>query len=580
MDPLLKLLEDHPLIDPPDSNGKRKLFYYSYGTAGFRYKAELMEGVVARVGICCALLLLKKQKDADMTGNMGIMLTASHNDESYNGVKISNPDGSMIDSKQEEFLVKWVNQRNIGEWKSMLQTTISEEESQTSGKATPSPVWFHFGRDTRSHSPSLSKLMIESAKQTMALLNFGKVQDHGILTTPMLHHIVLHSNPTILPKLLQPPRPSRNGYVEWLSEAYGDLTDEIHGSTGKDCELPKLLIDCACGVGYDAVNEVDEAIGKKLGTTGRLIATNGPSDGPLNTKCGSEHVQKQLMLPTFYANSATDGGNNNDTIDYGCSLDGDADRIVFFASQNQQLTLLDGDKIAILIANFFKKLNLPESLKMGVVQTAYANGASTEYLRNTLQIPVIITKTGVKHLHHAAVHNFDIGIYFEANGHGTVIFGPKFHEEMNRQHPGGTMLSKVAKLINPAVGDAISDLLLVDAILQYEQWTTNPLSAKWNSLYQDLPSRQLKVAVKDRSVVTCNDNETKCLTPTTLQPALDKLMSDGGPLYRTFVRASGTENVVRVYAEAPSRDEADKLASAAEKLVQEHCGGVDPLSSI
>ena len=29
--------------------------------------------------------------------------------------------------------------------------------------------------------------------------------------------------------------------------------------------------------------------------------------------------------------------------------------------------------------------------------------------------------TGVKHLHHKAVE-YDIGIYFEANGHGTVIF--------------------------------------------------------------------------------------------------------------------------------------------------------------
>ena len=29
--------------------------------------------------------------------------------------------------------------------------------------------------------------------------------------------------------------------------------------------------------------------------------------------------------------------------------------------------------------------------------------------------------TGVKHLHHRALE-FDIGVYFEANGHGTVVF--------------------------------------------------------------------------------------------------------------------------------------------------------------
>ena len=34
------------------------------------------------------------------------------------------------------------------------------------------------------------------------------------------------------------------------------------------------------------------------------------------------------------------------------------------------------------------------------------------------------TPTGVKHLHHKAL-DFDIGVYFEANGHGTVIFSTK-----------------------------------------------------------------------------------------------------------------------------------------------------------
>lgn len=35
------------------------------------------------------------------------------------------------------------------------------------------------------------------------------------------------------------------------------------------------------------------------------------------------------------------------------------------------------------------------------------------------QVIVRCTKTGVKHLHHVA-QEFDVGVYFEANGHGTV----------------------------------------------------------------------------------------------------------------------------------------------------------------
>lgn len=37
------------------------------------------------------------------------------------------------------------------------------------------------------------------------------------------------------------------------------------------------------------------------------------------------------------------------------------------------------------------------------------------------KVPVACVPTGVKHLHQKAVE-YDIGVYFEANGHGTVIF--------------------------------------------------------------------------------------------------------------------------------------------------------------
>jgi len=50
-------------------------------------------------------------------------------------------------------------------------------------------------------------------------------------------------------------------------------------------------------------------------------------------------------------------------------------------------------------------------------------------------------------------------------------------------------LLAVSKLINQAVGDALSGLLLVEVILQHMGWSIH----RWNELYHDLPSRQLKV---------------------------------------------------------------------------------------
>jgi hypothetical protein len=52
-------------------------------------------------------------------------------------------------------------------------------------------------------------------------------------------------------------------------------------------------------------------------------------------------------------------------------------------------------------------------------------------------------------------------------------------------------LLAASQLINQAVGDALSGLLLVEAILQYKRWSFQ----NWCEIYSDLPSRQLKVRI-------------------------------------------------------------------------------------
>ena len=122
-----------------------------------------------------------------------------------------------------------------------------------------------------------------------------------------------------------------------------------------------------------------------------------------------------------------------------CSFDGDADRIVFhaFATQDETASakwiLFDGDKIAavisLLLSQELKAAKLDDTFKIGVVQTAYANGASTLFFEQNA-IPVTFAKTGVKYLHHKA-HEFDLGIYFEANGHGTVLLSKPFLDALS-----------------------------------------------------------------------------------------------------------------------------------------------------
>lgn len=72
-----------------------------------------------------------------------------------------------------------------------------------------------------------------------------------------------------------------------------------------------------------------------------------------------------------------------------CSIDGDADRLVyFFLDKDRCFHMLDGDRFSVLYAFFLaKKLHeakLSEHVKMGVIQTAYANGSSTDYILKTM----------------------------------------------------------------------------------------------------------------------------------------------------------------------------------------------------
>ena len=164
---------------------------------------------------------------------------------------------------------------------------------------------------------------------------------------------------------------------------------------------------------------------------------------------------------------------------------------------------------------------------------------------------------------------YDVGVYFEANGHGTVVFSPSALKTIHTAEGSSPAqavairsLRALSEVINQAVGDAVSDLLLVETILTQRQWTPKV----WDQAYTDLPNRLVKVVVQDRSIFKTVDAERKLVEPAGLQDAIDAIVlkfRDG----RSFVRPSGTEDVVRVYAEAATRPEADELAFRIAGLV-------------
>ncbi|XP_054900458.1 phosphoacetylglucosamine mutase [Poeciliopsis prolifica] len=514
-----------------------------YGTAGFRTNANKLDHIMFRMGLL-ATLRSKKTK-----ATIGVMVTASHNPEEDNGVKLIDPMGEMLTSSWEDYATQLANTEQ-DELLTTLKDIIEKEAINMSQEAN-----VFVGKDTRSSSASLSQAVLNGVKAFG-----GHSKDYGLVTTPQLHYMVCCQNTHG-----KYGEATVEGYYRKLSQAFSQLAKDASNRTD---DQKHLRVDGANGIGALKVREVESHLKKHM----QLSVYNDGSTGKLNHQCGADFVKVQQKLPT---------GIKINPGDRCCSFDGDADRIVYYYTDSQgDFHLLDGDKIATLISTFLKEL-LNEAgldLKIAVVQTAYANGSSTHYLENTMKVIVKCTKTGVKHLHHAA-QEFDIGVYFEANGHGTVLFSDGAEEKIQQlandtnindeRKKAAFLLQNTINIINQTVGDAISDMLLIEAILAIKGMTVQ----QWDAIYSDLPNRQLKVKVSDRRVIDTTDAERRAVTPAGLQEAIDDLVKKYQKA-RSFVRPSGTEDVVRVYAEADTQESADALAHEVSLAVYGLAGGV------
>lgn len=529
----------------------------SYGTAGFRADATLLRSTVYRVGILAALRSLKTQSV------IGLMITASHNKVSDNGVKIADPNGGMLSQQWEPFADALANASDPNQLLQLIDDFMRKEGiSFDNGR----PAEILLGRDTRPSGESL----VDAARQGISSIIGAISHDMGVLTTPQLHWMVRARNMGI--------KSTEHDYFQQLSHSYKCLVELIPNGKYASKSNDKVVVDGANGVGGDKLEVLKDLCG------GLIIEVRNSSkgEGALNEGVGADFVQKEKVVPSGFSPSE---------IGLRCaSLDGDADRLVYFLLQpdTKMIDLVDGDKMLTLFALFIKEqLNVlkdnenetpcdPYRPSLGIVQTAYANGASTSYLKK-LGLDIFITPTGVKYLHEKA-SEYDIGIYFEANGHGTILFSDRilsWLEARNSELSSSSTESQkavlrllaVSKLINQAVGDALSGLLLVEAILLHTGWSIQ----KWNELYIDLPSRQLKVKVVDRTAVVTANAETVVVQPAGIQEAIDTETAK----YRhgrCFIRPSGTEDVIRVYAEAASQEEADSLAKAVAKIVDQFLG--------
>ncbi|XP_050398269.1 phosphoacetylglucosamine mutase [Patella vulgata] len=530
-------LEKHP---------RKQNIQIKYGTAGFRTIADQLDHVIYRMGLL-AVIASKSRK-----ATIGVMITASHNPEEDNGVKLVDCRGEMMPAIWEKYATQLANAGDdeiVGVLRNILSAEVKNPD------VTAKVI---YGKDTRPSSIPLA----QSLQDGIVALG-GEYHDFGLLSTPQLHYLVVCTNTNGAYG-----QPTEEGYYNKLSLAFQALSKQQEPTPCKNYSR-KLYVDAANGVGAPKLRSLLSHLSDLLD----VQVFNDGSEGRLNYQCGADYVKVQQKLPV---DMKVEAGIRC------ASFDGDADRIVYYyIDQDGKFNLLDGDKIATLVAGYLQELVARSgiNLKLGLVQTAYANGSSTEYITDTLKVPVACVPTGVKHLHHKA-QDFDIGVYFEANGHGTVLFSDDALKRIadsagenssltSDQKQGVKHLSTVIDVINQTVGDALSDMLLVEIILRTRDWSPSD----WNKQYIDLPNRQLKVKVKDRNVISTTDAERKVVTPDGLQAAIDTIVT-GYKKGRSFVRPSGTEDVVRVYAEADTQVNVDKLAKEVGNKVYDLAGGI------
>lgn len=518
---------------------------FVYGTAGFRMKADTLDSVVFTVGLLAAL---RSRKLKGQT--IGVMITASHNKAEDNGVKLVDPQGDMLEQSWETYATKLANTKaeHMKEAYAQLVKDLGIDSAISANVI--------IARDTRPSGERLVKALVAALDAVGA-----KHVDYGVLTTPQLHYLTRATNTQ------KDPQPfgevSEEGYYKKLAEAYKIAMRHSKPSG-------TLSVDCANGVGAIALKRLLKYLPAEDDAAGgiKINIVNDCVEDPavLNEKCGADYVKSGQRAPENFSGKA---------LDRWASYDGDADRILYyFVEEGKVFRLLDGDRIASLAATFIgelvNKAGLADKLSLAVVQTAYANGASTRYIEQTLKLKVECTPTGVKHLHHVAAR-YDVGVYFEANGHGTVLFSANALKQIRKVDPQSpaqlealTTLRALVDLINQTVGDALSDMLLVEVILAQKDYSVE----EWLATYTDMPNKLIKVLVTDKNIYTTvpGTAERKLLTPQGAQERIDSIVEqyrDG----RSFVRASGTENAVRVYGEAAEAFDVDSMLHRIEQLI-------------
>ncbi len=270
----------------------------------------------------------------------------------------------------------------------------------------------------------------------------------------------------------------------------------------------KLLVDGAHGSASSVITDVLAPY--KLRATIINIAPNGIN---INENCGSTHLDVIQKIVK----------DNPGKYDLGVAFDGDADRVLFVGPHGE---LFDGDYVLYLLGKYYHKRGALNDDT--VVVTVMANYGLNVAL-DALNIKTLATDVGDKYVQQAMVeHNYLIG--GEQSGH--------------------TIFNGFIK-----TGDGIYTLMKVLHVLAAEKTTFG----EYTKAFKKFPQKLINVKV---------NNKAKALSDKALQAEIAKASKRLSGHGRVLIRASGTEELIRVMVEAETESETNEVINHLVQFVK------------
>ncbi len=295
--------------------------------------------------------------------------------------------------------------------------------------------------------------------------------------------------------------PEEIGKATRVTDARGRYIEHCKSTIPMQLELNgvHIVLDCANGANYQVGPSVFKELGAKVTTI-----NNEPDGFNINKNCGSthlEHLKSEVV---------------KQKADLGIAFDGDGDRVSFVTEKGQEI---DGDALIYLITlSRIQKNKKPE----GVVGTLMTNMGTEAAIRN-------------------------LGVDFERADVGDRYVMQKLQEK--NWFLGGESSGHIICLNKSTTGDGIV------AALQVLEFIINNKDKSLSSMlsnYKLYPLKLENIEVTDKRYIMTNSE---------LLENVDKANKDLKGEGRVLIRASGTEEMVRVMVEAKDSSNVDKYIS-------------------